>query len=250
MIESGTRAVARRVLMVDDELQGSATAGSRAVRALADDMRARRLEVIEAFSYEDGLATVTSDAAIHGIFVNWSLGSDDKKSHKKATDLLRTIRKRNAKVPIFLMADRALAGTITIEIATIADEFVWILEDTSAFVGGRAAAAVERYVAALLPPFAKALAGYDRDREYSWAAPGHQGGVAFLKSTVGRAFFDFYGENLFRTDMGIERGSRPHRAHRRERALRRARVRRAPLVLRAQRHVGLQPLDHVGVRGR
>jgi arginine decarboxylase len=207
MIESGTRAVARRVLMVDDELQGSATAGSRAVRALADDMRARRLEVIEAFSYEDGLATVTSDAAIHGIFVNWSLGSDDKKSHKKATDLLRTIRKRNAKVPIFLMADRALAGTITIEIATIADEFVWILEDTSAFVGGRAAAAVERYVAALLPPFAKALAGYDRDREYSWAAPGHQGGVAFLKSTVGRAFFDFYGENLFRTDMGIERGS-------------------------------------------
>jgi arginine decarboxylase len=207
MIESGTRAVARRVLMVDDELQGSATAGSRAVRALADDMRARRLEVIEAFSYEDGLATVTSDAAIHGIFVNWSLGSDDKKSHKKATDLLRTIRKRNEKVPIFLMADRALAGTITIEIATIADEFVWILEDTSAFVGGRAAAAVERYVAALLPPFAKALAGYDRDREYSWAAPGHQGGVAFLKSTVGRAFFDFYGENLFRTDMGIERGS-------------------------------------------
>jgi arginine decarboxylase len=51
-----------------------------------------------------------------------------------------------------------------------------------------------------------AIARY-RDREYSWAAPGHQGGVAFLKSPVGRVFFDFYGENTFRTDMGIERGA-------------------------------------------
>ena len=68
-------------------------------------------------------------------------------------------------------------------------------------------AAIERYLEALLPPFAAALARYDREREYSWAAPGHQGGVAFLKSPVGRVFFDFYGENLFRTDMGIERGA-------------------------------------------
>ena len=36
--------------------------------------------------------------------------------------------------------------------------------------------------------------------------PGHQGGIAFTKIPAGRAFFDFYGENLFRTDMGIERG--------------------------------------------
>jgi arginine decarboxylase len=68
-------------------------------------------------------------------------------------------------------------------------------------------AAIERYIQLLLPPFAAALARYDREREYSWAAPGHQGGVAFLKSPIGRAFFDFYGENLFRTDMGIERGA-------------------------------------------
>ena len=48
---------------------------------------------------------------------------------------------------------------------------------------------------------------YDREKEYSWAAPGHQGGTAFLKSPVGRVFFDFFGENLFRTDMGIDRGA-------------------------------------------
>jgi arginine decarboxylase len=89
----------------------------------------------------------------------------------------------------------------------LSDEFIWLLEDTATFVGGRVSASIERYIQTLLPPFAAALARYDREREYSWAAPGHQGGVAFLKSPVGRVFFDYYGENLFRTDMGIERGA-------------------------------------------
>jgi arginine decarboxylase len=207
MIERSTRPLARRVLIVDDELGQATTAGGRGVRALAEELRARGIEVVGALSCEDGLATVVSDAAIHCVFVNWTLGRDDRKSHAQATDLLRALRTRNAKVPVFLMADRKVAGTISIEVATLADEFVWILEDTASFLAGRTAAAIERYVQGLLPPFTAALARYERDREYSWAAPGHQGGVAFLKSPIGRVFFDFYGENLFRTDMGIERAA-------------------------------------------
>jgi arginine decarboxylase len=86
------------------------------------------------------------------------------------------------------------------------DEFVWLLEDTADFVAGRVMAAIHRYQAQLLPPYARALAVYSQLREHSWSAPGHQGGVAFTKLPAGRAFFDFMGENLFRTDMGIERG--------------------------------------------
>ncbi|MBP2648720.1 MAG: arginine decarboxylase, partial [Gemmatimonadetes bacterium] len=207
MIGHTTRPIPRRALMVDDELAQPATAGGRAVRALADELRARAIEVIEALSVEDGRATVVSDSAIHCIFVNWTLGANDRRSHAEATELLRAIRSRNARIPIVLMADRKVAGTITVEVATLVDEFVWILEDTAAFIGGRTVAAIERYLDGLLPPFAAALARYEREREYSWAAPGHQGGIAFLKSPVGRVFFDFYGENLFRTDMGIERAA-------------------------------------------
>jgi len=207
VIVGTARPLTRRVLIVDDELAVATTAGGRAVRTLAAELRGRGIEVVEALSFEDGLANVVSDAALHCLFINWTLGKDDQRTHATATDLLRTVRERNAKIPIFLMADRRVAGTVTIEIATLADEFVWILEDTAAFIGGRASAAIERYIQGLLPPFAAALARYDRDREYSWAAPGHQGGVAFLRSPIGRAFFDYYGENLFRTDMGIERAA-------------------------------------------
>ena len=207
MIKSPARPQTRRVLMIDDELAQSTTAGGHAVRALAEELRARGIEVVEALSCEDGAAIVVSDAGLHCVLLNWTLGRNDGSSHSKATELLRILRGRNATVPVFLMADRNVAGTVTIEVATLADEFIWLLEDTPTFIGGRVASAIERYLQALLPPFAAALGRYDRESEYSWAAPGHQGGVAFLKSPIGRVFFDFYGENLFRTDMGIERGA-------------------------------------------
>ena len=49
--------------------------------------------------------------SIHCILLNWTQGRNDGGAHKKATDLLRAVRKRNAKLPIFLMASRKLAGT-------------------------------------------------------------------------------------------------------------------------------------------
>jgi arginine decarboxylase len=207
MIERTARPLSARVLMVDDELAQPTTAGGRAVRALTEELRTRGVEVVEAYSCEDGLANVSADSGFHCVFVNWTLGKNDRRSHAQATELLRGLRARNARIPVFLMADRKLTDRITVEVATLADEFVWLLDDTAAFVAGRAAASMKRYLQDLLPPFAAALARYDREREYSWAAPGHQGGIAFLKSPVGRAFFDFYGENLFRTDMGIERAA-------------------------------------------
>jgi arginine decarboxylase len=207
MQRRGAIPIIRQALIIDSGLAEGVGAAARSVQALAAELRARGIEVIESISYDDGLATASSDASIDCILLNWTQSRPDRDTHQQATELLRTVRSRNPKVPIFLMASRKIAGTISVEVATLADEFIWILEDTAAFIGGRVQTAIDRYLENLLPPYAAALARYDREREYSWAAPGHQGGVAFLKSPVGRVFFDFYGENLFRTDMGIERGA-------------------------------------------
>jgi arginine decarboxylase len=203
---TGTGPIKRNVLIIDSGLTGSGTGANR-VRALANELVSRNIAVTESTSYDDGLASVVSDSSIHCILLNWTQGSNDSHSHGAATDLLRTVRKRNAKIPVFLMADRKIAGSLDVEVMTLADEFIWILDDTPVFISGRVQGAIERYTSQLLPPYFAALLRYDREKEYSWAAPGHQGGVAFLKSPVGRVFFDFYGENTFRTDMGIERGA-------------------------------------------
>jgi arginine decarboxylase len=193
----------RRVLVVDGELLLPATAGGRAIVEIVADLRSRGLEVVQSTSAEDGIAVVTSDAAIHCVFLDWNIDAAD--GHWPAGDLLRDLRRHNDRVPVFLMADHVTRRSLTIEVMQWADEFVWKLEDSAPFIGGRAVAAIQRYAEEVMAPFLRAMLAYDRDKEYSWAAPGHQGGIAFTKSTVGRVFFDFYGENLFRTDTGIER---------------------------------------------
>src|SRR3569833_2087673 len=59
------------------------------------------------------------------------------------------------------------------------------------------------YAERLLPPFFGALRRLEDRHRYSWHTPAHAGGVAYLKSPVGRAFFDFYGERLQRTALSI-----------------------------------------------
>ncbi|WP_298705428.1 ornithine decarboxylase SpeF [uncultured Veillonella sp.] len=63
------------------------------------------------------------------------------------------------------------------------------------------AAAADRYEDDMLPPFFRALADYVGDGNSQFDCPGHQGGQFFTRHPAGRAFFDFYGENLFRSDL-------------------------------------------------
>lgn len=205
MIERTNTLLKKRVLIVDDKLANPHTAGGRAVRELADEFGSRAIDVVEATTLEDGGAVILSDASITCVFVDWTIGADDASTHAAAEALLKTIRSRRAEVPVFLMGDRARNHTPGVEVMSLANEFVWMLEDTAPFVAGRALAAMHRYLENLLPPFTKALLAYTATREHSWAAPGHQGGVAFTKTPEGRVFFDYFGENLFRTDTGIER---------------------------------------------
>ena len=204
MIQRSIKRISMRALMVDDEL-GEASAEGRAARALVQELQGRAMEVIEATSAEDGISVVTSDSAIHVVLIDWSLGEDPE--HARARKFLQFVRSRNDKIPIFLMAERGEAAAIPIDVMEMVDEFVWTLEDTAAFVGGRVAAAVRRYVEVLLPPLAAALMRFTQEYEYSWHTPGHTGGTAFLKSPVGRVFFDYFGENMLRSDLSISVGS-------------------------------------------
>jgi arginine decarboxylase len=80
---------------------------------------------------------------------------------------------------------------------------VYPLEDTPAFIAGRISRAAEEHAEKRLPPFFGALRRFDEAHRYSWHTPAHAGGVAFLKTGVGRAFFDYFGEHLLRTDLSI-----------------------------------------------
>jgi arginine decarboxylase len=204
MINRSIKRLSLRALIVDDEL-GHMTAEGRAARALVTEMQGRGIEVVEARSADDGQSVMTSDSAIHALLIDWSLDGD--KNHARSRGLIEFVRSRNDKIPIFLLAERGEASSIPVEVMEKVDEFVWTLEDTSSFVGGRISAAIRRYLDVMMPPLAAALMKFTLDFEYSWHTPGHQGGTAFLKSPVGRIFFDYFGENVLRSDLSISVGS-------------------------------------------
>ena len=60
---------------------------------------------------------------------------------------------------------------------------------------------VVSYEALILPPFFKALADYVGDNNAQFDCPGHQGGQFFTKHPTGRAFYDFFGDHIFRADL-------------------------------------------------
>ncbi|WP_278851161.1 ornithine decarboxylase SpeF [Parasutterella excrementihominis] len=61
--------------------------------------------------------------------------------------------------------------------------------------------AAKRYEDKLLPPFFGVLAQYVYKGKSQFDCPGHQGGAYFRRHPAGRAFYDFFGEELFRSDL-------------------------------------------------
>ncbi|MET8982598.1 Orn/Lys/Arg decarboxylase N-terminal domain-containing protein [Streptomyces sp. NPDC004539] len=144
-------------------------------------------------SAPDALAVIRAEAGLSAVLLDWELPA--------AQDVLAGIRRRATGLPVFLVLAGAGLDDVPLWAAEVVVGYVWLHEDTPAFLAGRMRRAAREYQEALLPPFFRELLKWDDSHEYSWHTPAHAGGVAFLRSPVGRAFFDYYGEQLFRSDL-------------------------------------------------
>ena len=61
--------------------------------------------------------------------------------------------------------------------------------------------AAKLYEEKMLPPFFKMLSEYVEMGNIAFDCPGHQGGQYYRKHPAGRFLYDFYGENIFRSDI-------------------------------------------------
>jgi len=92
------------------------------------------------------------------------------------------------------------------DVLRLVNGYVWKLEDTPTFITNHIEEARREYLAPLLPPFFNALVHFVQEGRYSWHTPGHSGGTAFLKTPVGAAFHQFFGENTLRSDLSVSVG--------------------------------------------
>ena len=70
-----------------------------------------------------------------------------------------------------------------------------------AFYGRQVDNAAQKYEEQLLPPFFGNLEKYVQAGNLQFDCPGHQGGAFFRRHPAGRAFYNFFGESIFRADL-------------------------------------------------
>lgn len=195
------------VIIIDEDFRSENISGS-GIRDLAEAIGKQGLEVVGFTSYVD-LSAFAQQASRASCFI---LSIDDEEFGEGSAEEIDTalsalrgfmveVRKRNNDIPIFLYGETRTTRHIPNDVLRELHGFIHMFEDTPEFVARHIIREAKKYLDSLAPPFFTALIEYANDSSYSWHCPGHSGGVAFLKSPVGRMFHQFFGENLLRADV-------------------------------------------------
>ncbi|SNX29270.1 arginine decarboxylase [Polynucleobacter meluiroseus] len=195
------------IIIIDEDFRSENISGS-GIRDLAEAIETEGMEVIGLTSYGD-LTSFAQQASRASAFIvsidDEELITDSEDQDLPALNNLRAflveVRKRNDYIPIFLYGETRTSRHMPNDILRELHGFIHMNEDTPEFVARHIIREAKVYLDSLAPPFFRALTNYASEGSYSWHCPGHSGGVAFLKSPVGRMFHQFFGENMLRADV-------------------------------------------------
>ncbi len=193
------------LVIIDEDFRSENTSGS-VIRELALAIEKQGMPVVGYTSYGDLASFAQQQSRASGFIL--SIDDEEFGSEDMADEVLGNlyafvaeIRRRNPDIPVYLFGETRTARHVPNDILRELHGFIHMHEDTPEFVARHIIREARSYLDTLAPPFFRALVDYANDGSYSWHCPGHSGGVAFLKSPVGRMFHQFFGENMLRADV-------------------------------------------------
>jgi len=188
------------ILIYDDTLDTSTHVGKITSEGV-EYLLGMGIGVERCASTEEILDILCHNALVaSGVVLDWDTLDE---SQVPLGGLLQQIRCVSPDIPVFLLTNKhEIEDQVFREMNEI-QGVIWKYGDTIDFVAGRIFEACRTYIHSLIPPFFKELVTYTEKYKYAWHTPGHMGGIAFLKSPTGRIFYDFFGENVFRSDLSI-----------------------------------------------
>ncbi len=172
----------------------------RFTHGLIQILNENNIQVLVAQSVNDFFNTISCSTNLSGVLIDWD---DFQRLDNKFESFLSKIKAINPSLPIFVLTQTHELSDASYSMLSEDVHFFWKFGDTYDFIVGRIKNMINHYFLSLLPPFFKELKCYIEEYNYGWHTPGHMGGIAFLKSPIGRIFYDFYGENIFRSDLSI-----------------------------------------------
>lgn len=154
-------------------------------------------EVVRARRVEDAAIAVQTDAAIGCMVVDWGKRGLDG----KAAALINLMRKRGLEMPIVIMVRRKRLEDIPVEVLDFIDGYIFLAEETPDYIARGLVSRVKQYAETLKTPFFGALVDYAEKGNQLWTCPGHNGGIFYNRSPIGRIFVEHLGEAVFRDDL-------------------------------------------------
>ena len=154
-------------------------------------------EVIRARRVEDAELAIKTDAAIGCMIVDWGKKGMDGKT----AGLISYVRKRGLEMPIILLVRRKRFEDLPIDVLDNVDGYVFLAEETPEFIAKNLVSRLKQYAETLKTPFFGELVDYAEEGNQLWTCPGHNGGVFYNRSPIGRIFVEHLGEAIFRDDL-------------------------------------------------
>lgn len=154
-----------------------------------------------ASSIDEAIKYIKESPKYSAVGLYWDLDNAD--IQHQGSELVKLIRDRSTEVPLFLLSENNVTEHVPLTVLRQVAEYIYFYSETPSFISNRINTAIKNYTKNLLPPYFKTLKNFTEDGDYYWDCPGHMGGMAYLKHPVGVEFFNFFGENMFRADIGV-----------------------------------------------
>lgn len=167
------------------------------LRQITAEIEQDGYQVVRARRDDDAELVIRTDAAIGCVIVDWG----KKGLQGKSAQLIQLVRRRGLDVPIILLVRRRRLEDIPVEVLDDVDGFVFLAEETPDFIAKNLVSRLRQYAESLKTPFFGALVDYAEQGNMLWTCPGHNGGVFYRRSPIGRIFVEHLGEAVFRDDL-------------------------------------------------
>src|SRR5579872_2005999 len=174
-----------------DDLEG------QRVREIIGAIERLGFQVVKARRIEDAEIVVQTDAAIGCLVVDWG----KKGLEGKTASLINLMRRRGLEMPIVMLVRRRRFEDVPVEVLDFVDGYIFLAEETPEFIAKNLVSGLKHYPETLKTPFFGALVDYAEEGNQLWTCPGHNGGIFYSRSPIGRIFMEHLGEAVFRDDL-------------------------------------------------
>src|ERR1700676_209145 len=154
-------------------------------------------QVVRARRIEDAEIAVQTDPAIGCMVVDWG----KKGLEGKTAALINLMRRRGLDFPIILLIRRKRFEDLPVEVLDFIDGYVFLDEETPPLIAKNLVSRLKQYAETLKTPFFGELVDYSEEGNQLWTCPGHNGGIFYSRSPIGRIFVEHLGEAIFRDDL-------------------------------------------------